>query len=77
MPLEITAVVLCVIMLGALVVMMVIALAGVSDPPAFTHCRDCARWTIDTSHRRDPVCLRCRLGHGQHRRPHHVPVAHS
>jgi hypothetical protein len=66
MPLEITAVTLFLVMLGAVVVMMVIALAGVTDPPAFTHCRTCGRWTIDTAHRPEPVCLRCRLGHSHH-----------
>lgn len=74
MPLEITAVTLCLIMLGALVVMMIIALASVTDPPAFTHCRHCTRWTIDTSHRPDPVCIRCRLSH--HRHPHSLPFVH-
>lgn len=73
MPLEIIAVTLCAIMLVALVIMMVIALAGLTDPPAFTHCRTCTRWTIDTSHRPDPTCMRCRLRH-----PHllHLPIVH-
>lgn len=60
MPLEITAIALCVVALGAMVTMLMIALTHITDPAGYSRCHRCARLMIDTLYRPRPLCVRCR-----------------
>jgi hypothetical protein len=64
MWLEITTLVLCLIALAAVVVTLLLALSGITDPTTFVRCRECTRWMIDSHTRPEPVCFRCRHHHG-------------
>jgi hypothetical protein len=70
MPLEITAIGLCIVALAVVVMMLLIALAAIADPTTITRCHDCSRWIVDTVHRSTPVCFRCRHSHHS---PAHLP----
>jgi hypothetical protein len=63
---EIVPVSLSLIGVAVVAAMLVIALVATIDPPAFTHCHDCQRWMVDTRHRPDALCFRCRHSHHAH-----------
>lgn len=60
MPLEVLAVALCVLALLVIVAMLLVALADTADPTTITRCQECAHWMINTRHRPDVLCFRCR-----------------
>lgn len=68
MPLEIIAVVLSGVAVVVVAMMLMLALDGIADPAVYTRCHECRRWTINTLHRDDATCVRCR-------HHHHEPVA--
>lgn len=65
---EIVPMTLSLIAVVVVVTLLLIALAGVVDPPAMSRCHDCDRWMVDTSHRPDGLCFRCRHSHHAIRR---------
>lgn len=74
MPLEIMSVTLLFVGMAGVVVMLLVGLAGLMDPTTFRRCQDCSRWMIDTVHRPDGLCFRCR--HAHHHHDARLPVAH-
>lgn len=60
MALEVVAVLLSCVALGAVVVMTLVAIAGLMDPSTPTRCEGCARWTIARFAESEVLCFRCR-----------------
>lgn len=69
MAFDVLAVTLSTVVLASVIVMLLVALAGLVDPTTVVRCHDCARWMINTRHRPEAVCWRCRHSH-----PHHAGI---
>jgi hypothetical protein len=70
MTLEILAFTLAALYLVAVIVVLLLGLAELPDPPVSTNCRRCSRWMIDRHHQPYPLCSRCRREDAHLRRMH-------
>jgi hypothetical protein len=61
MVLDTLAFSLAVILLAAIIIMLAMGLSELPAPPTSTHCRQCSTWMLDTHHRSNAMCLRCRM----------------
>jgi len=66
MVLDTLAFSLAVILLAAIIIMLAIGLSELPAPPTSTRCCRCSTWMLDTHHRAEATCLRCRLGAAFH-----------
>jgi len=66
MVLDTVAFSLAVILLAVIIVMLVVGLAELPAPPTSTRCRLCSTWMLDTHHRAEAMCLRCRVNAAFH-----------